>query len=108
MRNGTNRLRRGLALATVISAIAAPTAGAAPIDPAGTQANLPTDDSYSSVTALSPPASSPTPNAEPTVTAGDGFDWGDAGIGAASMLALTAIAAGAAVGLGYKRDHSVA
>ena len=38
-----------------------------------------------------------------------GFDWGDAGIGAAGMLALFSIAGGAAVLLtGRKRGHGIA
>jgi hypothetical protein len=38
-----------------------------------------------------------------------GFDWGDAGIGAAGMLALFSIAAGAALMLtGRKRRHGIA
>jgi hypothetical protein len=78
-------LRRGLALATVIGALAAPAAQAAPIDPTGVDAPYKVD---------------PTPPpAEPTV-ATDGFDWGDAGIGAAAMLAVGAIGAGAALATG--------
>lgn len=113
MKNGSHRLRRGLALATVVSAIAAPAAGAAPIgEPmagthaGGTQADSPNDQSYpGSVTALSPPVSSPAPTAEQATAAGDGFDWGDAGIGAGGMLALTAIAGGVALSLGYRRER---
>jgi hypothetical protein len=36
---------------------------------------------------------------------GDGFDWGDAGIGATAMLALTAIAAGTALATGRRLSH---
>jgi hypothetical protein len=72
--------------ATVASALLAPAANAAPV---GGQAPDPVVDAY-------------TPS--PVVTASglesnDGFDWGDAGIGAAAMLAFGAIAAGAAVRL---------
>jgi hypothetical protein len=34
---------------------------------------------------------------ETSTASGDGFDWGDAGIGAAATLALAAIAGGTAV-----------
>jgi hypothetical protein len=62
-----------------------------------------------------PPVHYPTPTVatEPpapivTVTESTGFDWGDAGIGAAGMLALFSIAAGSAVLLtGRKRRRSV-
>jgi len=38
-----------------------------------------------------------------------GFDWGDAGIGAAGMLAIFSIAAGSALLLtGRKRRHGIA
>jgi hypothetical protein len=41
--------------------------------------------------------------------ASGGFDWGDAGIGAAGMLALFSIAAGSALMLtGRKRRHGIA
>jgi hypothetical protein len=46
---------------------------------------------------------------EPRNTPSSGFDWGDAGIGAAGMLALFSIAAGSALLLtGRKRRHGIA
>jgi hypothetical protein len=39
---------------------------------------------------------------ETSTASGDGFDWGDAGIGAAGMLAVGAIAAGAAVAAAHR------
>jgi hypothetical protein len=46
---------------------------------------------------------------EPRDVSSGGFDWGDAGIGAAGMLALFSIAAGAALLLtGRKRRHGIA
>ena len=113
MTSKAHRLRRGLALATVIGALAAPAASATPIDSvvagtAATQANgqpnggvdstLPHGVRYSSTQVDSP--SNPAP--EPVAVAGDGFDWGDAGIGAAGMLAIGAIAAGAAVAVAHR------
>lgn len=110
MRNGTQRIRRIVALATAIAAVAAPAAWAAPIEPpilsdnaGSTTGNAPRaqsaeEQSYalhrvsdydSGVDAL--PSSAPVP------TASDGFDWGDAGIGASAMLALAAMAGGTAL-----------
>jgi hypothetical protein len=83
------RLRRGLALALIASAMAAPAVAAAPIEPLG-------------------PAASDRPEAGGTtitVSGDDGFDWGDAGIGAAVVLAGGAIAGGAALAIGRDRPR---
>jgi hypothetical protein len=46
---------------------------------------------------------------EPRDVSSGGFDWGDAGIGAAGMLALFSIAGGAALLLtGRRRGHGIA
>lgn len=46
---------------------------------------------------------------EPRDVSSGGFDWGDAGIGAAGMLAIFSIAAGCALMLtGRKRRHGIA
>ena len=46
---------------------------------------------------------------EPRDASSGGFDWGDAGIGAAGMLAIFSIAAGSALLLtGRKRRHGIA
>ena len=76
------RLRRGAALAIVGSALAAPAASAKPID-------APPGWSHPDYSAGAPVA---VVKAEV-----DGFDWGDAGIGAAAVVAIVAIGAGAAV-----------
>ena len=95
MTSKAHRLRRGLVLATVIGALAAPAASAAPIDPAvpgtGGQTNDRPNRAYI-----------PRPAHEPVAVAGDGFDWGDAGIGAAGMLALAAIGGGAAIAVRHR------
>ena len=93
MNSNHQRLRRSLALASVVGALAAPAASAAPIDPEGVKAPY---------TVRTPPKPLPTP--EPTVVS-DGFDWGDAGIGAAAMLAVGAIGAGAAIATGRIPRH---
>jgi hypothetical protein len=98
MRTRIHRMRRGLVLATVVGALVAPTASAAPVDPPGV------DSDYTS------PYSPTTDRTQPAPVASDGFDWGDAGIGAASMFALVAIAGGATVAIGHRprRGHTVA
>ena len=54
-----------------------------------------------------PPSEIPTPVVDVDAPA-SGFDWGDAGIGAAGMLALFGIAGGSALLLiGRKRRHGV-
>ena len=50
-----------------------------------------------------PPVEVPTPVVEIREAPGSGFDWGDAGIGAAGMLALFSIAAGLALMFGGRR-----
>jgi hypothetical protein len=49
------------------------------------------------------PVEVPTPIVEIREVPGSGFDWGDAGIGAAGMLALFSIAAGLALMAGPRR-----
>ena len=49
------------------------------------------------------PLEVPTPVVEIREVPGSGFDWGDAGIGAAGMLALFSIAAGLALMVGGRR-----
>ena len=54
-----------------------------------------------------PPVQVPTPVVEIREVPGNGFDWGDAGIGAAGLLALLSIAGGVtllAVGRRRRRD----
>jgi hypothetical protein len=93
-----NTLRRGVAVATVVSALAAPTASAAPIEKM-----VPS-------TVNGEPSGQPAPVRVVQVGADDGFDWGDAGIGAGGLLALAAIASGAVVAIRHRPDarHTVA
>jgi hypothetical protein len=96
MRSRNHRLRRGIALATVVGAVAAPTAWAAPVDPPGV------DSGYTR------PYSPTSERTQPGPVASDGFDWGDAGIGAAGVAALVAIGAGATLAVGRRpRRHTV-
>jgi hypothetical protein len=93
----TNTFRRGLALATVMGALAAP-ASAAPVE----------DLVPSTVNGES--SSQPGPVRVVQVEADNGFDWGDAGIGASGLLALTAIVSGALVAIRHRPHarHTVA
>jgi hypothetical protein len=54
-----------------------------------------------------PPVQVATPVVEIREAPGSGFDWGDAGIGAAGMFALFSIAAGLALTLGSRRRRGV-
>jgi hypothetical protein len=75
---------RGLALAAVISALAAPTASAIPAEQFLQDGRGGSSDRAVPVRVVQ-------------VGADRGFDWGDAGIGASGLLALMAIGTGAAV-----------
>jgi hypothetical protein len=101
MNTTQRRLRRGFALACLVGALAAPAASAGPIDPSPVvnpdkQGTQPADFAVQA------------PVAQPAGVSDDGFDWGDAAIGASGMLALTAIAGGAALALGRLPRRSVA
>jgi hypothetical protein len=74
-------LRRGLAVATVVSALAAPVASAAPIEQ-----RIPSTVNQTS--------GQQAPVRVVQAGADNGFDWSDAGIGAGGLLALLAIASG--------------
>ena len=93
-----SRLRYGLAVATVVSALGAPTASAAPVD---YSKNSATGD-------YAPATEAPVRVVQPG--SDNGFDWGDAGIGAGGLLALAAIASGAVVAIRHRPDprHRVA
>jgi hypothetical protein len=84
-----SRSVRGVALAAVISALAAPTASAIPVEQL-----MPDSRSESQVHAV--------PVRVIEGGTGRGFDWGDAGIGATGALALMAIGAGAAIATGHR------
>ena len=80
---------RGLALAAVMSALAAPSASAVPVEDL-----VPHARGESEVRAI--------PVRVVQVGADRGFDWGDAGIGATGVLALAAIGAGAALATSHR------
>ena len=85
-----SRLRRGLAIATVGSALLAPAASAAPVEQM-----VPS-------TANGEPSGQPAPVRIVQGGADDGFNWGDAGIGAGGLLALTVIASGAVIAVRHR------
>jgi hypothetical protein len=96
MRNGTQHIRRIAALATTIAAVAAPTAWAAPVEQfLGENAESTMGNASQQQSADEQSYSSP--SSAPISTASDGFDWGDAGIGASVVLALTAMVGGTAL-----------
>jgi hypothetical protein len=91
-------VRRGLAVALLAGALAPSAASAAPIEeliPSSTNREQ---------------SGQPAPVRIVQVSANDGFDWGDAGIGATGVLALVAIASGALVVARRRPEagHSVA
>ena len=102
MTSNTHRLRRGLAVAGIVAAMAAPAASARPvmepIDPEGSDYARP-----ASAYVVQEPA--------PVASSNDGFDWGDAAIGATAIGALAAIGAGATVAVRNRprrRGHTIA
>ena len=116
MKNGTQRIGRVLALAAAIVGLAAPVAWAAPVEQilsenAGStmsntqeQSSNTQGQSYSSLSSIAPYVPETSPTSAPVSVSGEGFDWGDAGIGATVMLALAAMAGGAALVL-RNRPH---
>jgi hypothetical protein len=80
---------RGLALAAVISALAAPIASAISDEQVRPDARVKSELRATPVRVVE-------------VEADHGFDWGDAGIGATGVLALLAIGAGAAIATGHR------
>ncbi len=114
MRTNTHRFMRGLAIAIAVSALAAPVASVAPAaasvhepSSATPQTAQRSDDSGVVLRRDGSQAVPFVADVGPEATAtSDGFDWGDAGIGATSMLVLAAIAAGAALLLGRRPSRS--
>jgi hypothetical protein len=112
------RLRRGVAVTCLVGAIAAPAASADSIGPSeqvtqAKEAAQSTDPSQSTrYHALRRDGSKAVPFVpwvgEPPANADDGFDWGDAGVGATATLALATIAAGAALATGHRPRRTVA
>jgi hypothetical protein len=82
------------------AAVAAPSAAAMPTD-SGPQAAIATAGSATDATggyefAATPPPAPPAPRIVEVHTS-SGFDWGDAGLGAAAMLSALGVGAGAVV-----------
>ena len=101
MKSTSHNLRRGLALGALVFALTAPAASAAPVDPVDQHLDgQALEEAYSVAPVEFPDSPSLAPSAS------DGFDWGDAGIGAAGMLALAAIASGGAVIVMHRPSRS--
>ena len=82
---------RALTVAAAISALAAPTASAIPVEEFMQGGRADSDSLNRAV-----------PVRIFQVEADTGFDWGDAGLGATGALALAAMCAGAAVATGHR------
>lgn len=83
--------KRMLTALLVVAAIAAPAASAHPIDrtlPPGTVHGIVNQGTHSQ------PPSSSTPPVRTVEASSDGFNWGDAGIGAAVMFTLLSLGTG--------------
>jgi hypothetical protein len=114
--------RRVLTVVLVAGALSAPAAAAAPfeerypslgdrsdnsivppasVEDSSTAPSVASD--YSSLNAISGPTADTPAFVSGSPGSGEGFDWGDASIGAAAMLAITAIAVGGAVELSRRR-----
>ena len=100
MRSAMQKLGRLLALATVVLAVAAPAASAR---------HAADYFQTNPAPAYSTPGGAagyvPSPAQGPVTVSGDGFDWGDAGIGATAVLAVAAIAAGALITVRHRPGH---
>jgi hypothetical protein len=84
--------KRTLAALLVVAAITAPAASARPIDrilPPGTTHETVRGGAQSQV------GSSSVPAVQTVETSSDGFNWGDAGIGAAAVFTLLSLGTGA-------------
>ncbi|HKH15743.1 MAG TPA: hypothetical protein VKA47_13930 [Solirubrobacterales bacterium] len=111
MRNRSHRIWLCMSLAAVVAALAVPVAMAAPVDPptAGQSTSQfdppPQEPQVSSVNAIVPPQSSQATTLETASVSSGGFDWGDAGIGAGAMFALTMIGIGGTLVLSSRRHR---
>jgi len=112
-----SKLGRGLAIATVGSALLAPAASAAPIEqmvPSAANGEPSGHVDYSKNAAGGDYAPAVTSEAAPVrvaqVGADDRFDWADAGIGAGGLLALAAIVSGGLIAIRHRPEtrHTVA
>jgi hypothetical protein len=83
-----------LVLALVISATAATAASARPIDAVG----------VGSTVSAAPSTTSYTPEGSDS-SSSPGFDWGDAGIGAAAAFAVTMVGLGGVLVVSARRRH---
>lgn len=90
LRRRVRAARRALALACAALALTVSTATAYPQPTAG------------------PPASSETPTTIVQVPAASGFDWGDAGIGAAGAVALAMLGVGGVLVISHRRPRRAA
>jgi hypothetical protein len=92
-------IKRALAAAILIAAVAAPTAAYARANGVPLGAGVP----------VAPPISAGNPATDqPAATSSSGFQWGDAGIGAGSLLVLIGVGSGTAVAYRRRAGRPVA
>ena len=89
--------RRVIALVLGVCALAIPATANAALSP-----EVPHGADYSSLGATPPPMSEPTVASASPSNSGDGFDWGDAALGAGAAMALIALS-GAVLFTGRRR-----
>ena len=96
-------ITRLLAAAIVIAAVAAPTAAYAQVNerPVGVMA-IPVEPPFTAGTLHTPETGAP------AGASSSGFQWGDAGIGAGSLLVLLGVGMGAAVAIRRRTGGPVA
>jgi hypothetical protein len=95
----THRISTGVALALALATSAAP-ASARPFDLNANGSYVPAGSASMRATKPSPP-----PTIVRVTTPNNGFDWGDAGIGAAGGLALSMIGLGGALAVSQNRNR---
>jgi hypothetical protein len=99
-------VRRLLALVSVMTALGAPAAVAAPFEErypglANSETSSPTVSTPNAILGAQPSSTQSVPTV--SVSTEEGFDWGDAAIGAGAMLALSAIVAGGVLEVSRRR-----
>jgi hypothetical protein len=101
-----HRTARAIAFALALTGSFAPVALADPEPLLKAEAAIAANHSSASPAVLPSTASTP-PAVVRVTTPSGGFDWGDAGIGAGGMLALTLIGLGGTLTATHRRNHLI-
>lgn len=94
--------KRWMAIAAVVSVVAAPVASASPVDGRGTAPGL---KAY--IASQDDAGGSRSPDTRVVTVSSNGFQWSDAAIGAAAMLGAISVCAGALLLSGRRRERNV-